>query len=113
MNDVCYLVEYFDDALNYYQVEDVVSKAEFDTIYKEIKKNGKVGQIKSILAVPNGYDSVNRQHSSIEKGKSSVDSDEAQYGRESPKMVRLDREQAEGRERSSSNGSRMALMTFP
>ena len=106
MNDVCYLVECFDDALNYYQVEDVLSKAEFDAIYKEIRKNGKVGQIKSILAAPNGYDSVNRQLSSIETGKSSADSDETQHGRESAEVVRLDREQAEGRGRSSSNGSR-------
>lgn len=106
MNDVCYLVECFDDALNYYQVEDVLSKAEFDAIYKEIRKNGKVGQIKSILAAPNGYDSVNRQLSSIETRKSSADSDETQHGRESAEVVRLDREQAEGRGRSSSNGSR-------
>lgn len=106
MNDVCYLVECFDDALNYYQVEDVVSKAEFDTIYKEIKKNGKVGKIKSILATANGYDSNYRQHSTFDEGKPSADSYEAKHRRESPEVVRLDREQASGRERSSNNGSR-------
>ena len=49
MNDACYLVECFDDALNYYQVEDVVSKQDFDYYYEGIKKHGKVGQIKSIF----------------------------------------------------------------
>jgi hypothetical protein len=57
------------------------------------------------LAALNGYDRVNRQYSSIENGKSGVDSDEAQHGRKSPKMVRLDRKQAGGRERSSGNRS--------
>ena len=41
MNDVYYLVECFDDALNYYQVEDVISKADFENIYKELKENGR------------------------------------------------------------------------
>ena len=41
-------VECFDDALNYYQVEDVISKAEYNVILKEIKEYGRSGQIKSV-----------------------------------------------------------------
>ena len=93
MNNTCYLVECFDDALNNYQVEDVVSKADYEYYYKEITKNGKVGKVKSILAAPAGYDSNNRQYNSLNQRKPSVDSNEAQYRGENSKMVRLDREQ--------------------
>ena len=106
MNDTWYLVEKFDDALNYYQVEDKISQSEFDAIFKEIKKSGKVGQIKSILAAPDGYGSVDRQYNSVEKRESGLDSVETRYGRESSEVVRLDSKQVERRERSSSDGSR-------
>ena len=80
-----------------------ITKSEFETIYKEIKRNGNIGQIKSILAAPNGYDSVDRQHNSIEKGKSSADSLETQYRRESPEMVRVASSENNWRERSASD----------
>ena len=106
MNDVCYLVECFDDALNQYQVEDVVSKQDFDYYYEGIKKNGKVGQIKSILAATNGYDSDYKQYHTADKGKSGINRYEIEHRRESEDVVRLDSNKTAGREQSSSDGSR-------
>ena len=105
MNDVCYLVERFDDALNYYQVEDIVSKQDFEYYYEGIKKHGKVRQIKSILATPDGYDSNYRQYHTSNEGKSGVNRNEIEHGRESSKMVRLDSNQTSGREQSTSDRS--------
>ena len=104
-HDNWYLVEKFDDADNHYQVEEYLTKAEFNKIFKEIKEYGRSGEIKSILAAPNGYDSNNRQYYSLKGRESSSDSDAARYGREDTKVVRLDSQQIDRGERASSDGS--------
>lgn len=105
MNGVCYLVECFDDAPNHYQVEYVVSKQDFDYYYEGIKKHGKIGQIKSILEAPNGYDSDYRQYHTTNEGKPGANRNEVEYGRKSSKVVRLDSDQTSGREQSPSDRS--------
>jgi hypothetical protein len=104
MNDVCYLVECFDDALNYYQVEDVISKAEYNEILKEIKDYGRSGQIKSVQGSFDWYDQLYKSSDSFKGRKSSVDSNKAQHGRKDSQMVRMAPSENKGRERSSSNG---------
>lgn len=103
MNDVCYPVECFDDALNYYQVEDVISKAEFDNIYKEIKQYGRSGQIKSVQGSFDEHDKLYKSNNSSKTGKSGIDSNEARHGRKNSKLVRVDSPENKRRERSSSD----------
>ena len=104
-HDNWYLVEKFEDADNHYQVEEFLTKAEFKKIFKEIKEYGRSGEIKSILAAPNGYDSNDRQHYSLKGRESSSYSNEAGYGREDTKVVRLDSQQIDRGERATSDGS--------
>ena len=106
MNDIRYLVECFDDALNYYQVEDVISKEEFDIIFKEIKEYGRSGQVKSVQGIFDEYDKFHKSNNSSKAGKSSVDSDKTRYGRKDSELVRVASSENKGRERYSSNGSR-------
>ena len=100
-----YLIEKFDDAENYYQVEALISKAEFEMIFKEIKKNGNIGKIKSILSTTNGHDSNNRQHYFTDTREPSVIGSDIKHGNQSSGMVQLDRIQIEGRKRPSSDGN--------
>lgn len=102
MNDNWYLVEKFDDADNYYQVEDLVTKVEFEVIFEEIKKNGNIGKIKSILSTTNGYDSYNRQHYPFDEGESGSIDSKIKHRSQGSKMVRLDSNETKGRERPAS-----------
>ena len=104
MNDRWYLVERFDDADNNYQVEEFITKAEFEKIYKEIKEYGRSGKIKSIQERFVGYDKLNKSSYSLKARKSSIDSNETQYGREDTKVVRMDSGEIERGERIASNG---------
>ena len=106
MNDVCYLVECFDDALNYYQVEDVVSKAEFDIIYKEIKQYGRSGQIKSVQGSTDFIDKLYKSNGFAKTRKPSANSNETRHGTEDSKVQRVGEISSSGRERASSNRSR-------
>jgi hypothetical protein len=105
MNDNCYLVECFDDALNYYQVEDVLSKVQYDEVLKEIKENGRSGQIKSVQGSLDWYDQLYKSSDTSKGRKSSIDSTKAQHGRKNSQMVRVASSENKGREQSSSNGS--------
>ena len=104
MNDSWYLVEKFDDADNGYQVERFVPKSEYNVIFKEIKKNGYFGSIKSVLETPTEYDKRNRSSGSIEGRESSADSSEPQHRRKSDEILRLDQGEADRGERPSSDG---------
>ncbi len=104
MNGRWYLAERFEDADNGYQVEEFVPAKEFGKIFKEIKQNGRSGQIKSILSTVDGYDRVDQRRDSVEGGEPGTDRSEIKYRRKSEKMVRLDRNEAEGREQSGRDG---------
>ncbi len=104
MNDRWYLVERFDDADNNYQVEEFITKAEFEKIYKEIKEYGRSGKIKSVSGGVDRIDSLNRQSYSLKTRKSSIDSNEAQYRSENNQIERVDSGEAKRRERAASNG---------
>ncbi len=106
MNDVCYLVECFDDALNYYQVEGVVSKADFEDIYKEIKEDVRSGQIKSVQGSSDFIDKLNQSISTSQKGKPSSNSNTARYRAEDNRVQRVGESTLARRERSSSDRGR-------
>lgn len=90
MNGNWYLVGRYDDATNNYRVEDVISENEYKFILKGIQEHGKVGKIKSILESSDGYDSYDKRTNSVGREKSSIDSFETEYGRESEKVVQVD-----------------------
>ena len=96
----------YDDALNYYQVEDVFSKAEFDTIYREIKQYGRSGQIKSVQGSTDFIDKLYKSSGFTKTRKSSSNSNETQHGAKNSGVQRVGENSSEGREQSSSNGSR-------
>ena len=105
LKDNWYLVEKFDNAENNYQVEELISKADFEFIFKEYKANGKIGKIKSILSTTDGYVSNDRQYNAVQTGKSSTDNSQTQYRGKGAEMVRLDSNQIEGRERVAGDGN--------
>ena len=94
-----YLVEKFDDALNNYQVEELISNEDFEFVFKEIKEYGRSGKIKSIQSSFDEYDKLYQSSHTTKAGKSSSNSNETQYGRKDTKMVRVDSPTLEGRER--------------
>ena len=98
-------MEKFDDDENNYQVEELISKADFEFIFKEYKANGKIGKIKSILSTTDGYVSNDRQYNAVQTGKSSTDNSQTQYRGKGAEMVRLDSNQIEGRERVAGDGN--------
>ena len=106
MNDVHYLVECFDDALNYYQVEEVISNEDFDIIYKEIKQNGRSGQIESVQESTDFIDKLYKSSGFTKTRKSSANSNETRHGAKNSGVQRVGEISSSGRERSSSNGSR-------
>lgn len=103
MNGAWYLVEKFDDADNGYQVEDIITKKEYDTIYEEIKENGKSGKILSIQRAFTDYDKFYKLNNSIEGRKSSVDSIQTQHGGEDTELLRVDTKKS-SRGQTESNG---------
>lgn len=106
MNNCWYIVEKFDDAENFYQVEERILNSEFNAIFKEIKANARSGQIKSVQGTFDKYDQCHKPNYSSKNGKSSVDSDKTRYGRKDSELVRVASSENKGRERNSSNGSR-------
>ena len=105
MNGIWYLIERFDDALNGYQVERRVLKAEYEKIAKEIKEYGRSGKLKSIQRELAWYDKCYQQSDSNAGARSSVDRSPAEYGREDPQMVRMASPENYGRERTGRDGS--------
>ena len=105
MNNRWYLVERFDDADNHYQVEEFITKAEFEEVFKEIKANGRSGKIKSVSGSVNFIDKLNKQGSSIKGRKSSSSGYEAQYGREDNQIQRMGEKAPEGREQVGNDGN--------
>ena len=104
MRDRWYIVEKFASADNHYQVEDRITKAEFETIFKEIKQYGRSGQIKSVSWGIDEVNKLDKQRSSIKRREPSVDSNKTQYGRQNSRVQQLAENEVEGRERTSSNG---------
>ncbi len=104
-HDNWYLVEKFDDADNRYQVEEYLTKAEFNKIFKEIKEYGRSGRVKSVSGSVDFIDKLNQPSYSLKGRESSSDSDAARYGREDTKVVRMASPEIDGGERASSNGS--------
>jgi len=104
MNNRWYLVEKFDDADNNYQVEEFITKAEFEKVFKEIKANGRSGRIKSVQGIIDKYDKLNQSSYSFERRTASFNRDKTQHGREDSKVVRMDPNEAEGRERYTGDG---------
>ena len=100
-----YLVEKFEDATNYYQVEAFVPKAEYNIIIKEIKEHGRSGKIKSIQESTDFIDKLYKSSDTLERGKSGVDGNKAGHGRKDYKIQRVDQIETARRERSSSYGS--------
>ena len=106
MNDRWYLVEKFEGALNQYQVQDRITKTEFESVYKEIKEYGRSGQIKSVSSYIDEADSGNRQILSYSTAeRSSVNSDEFGYGRQDNRVYPMGEIEAERREQSERNGN--------
>ncbi len=103
MNGSWYLVEKFDDADNGYQVEDIITKKEYDTIYEEIKENGKSGKILSIQRAFTDYDKFYKLNNSIERRESSVDSIQTQHSGEDTELLRVDTKKS-SRGQTESNG---------
>lgn len=109
MKDKWYLVEKFDDATNHYQVEDRITKKEYDKINEEIKANGRSGKILSIQRAFTNYDKFDKLNYPVEGGESSVDSLQTQHGREDTKLLHVDksksqRGQTESHGRGNSEG---------
>ncbi len=95
MKDKWYLVEKFDDVTNHYQVEDRITKKEYDKINEEIKANGRSGKILSIQRAFTNYDKFDKFNYSIKGRKSSIDSLQTQYDRENSQFFRVDKEQSQ------------------
>lgn len=98
MNGRWYLVEKFDDADNGYQVEDYVTKAEYNKIFEEIKQNGRSGKILSIQRAFANYDKFDKLNYSIKGRKPSVDSLQTQYSGEDSQLLRMDKTKSSRRE---------------
>ena len=96
-----YLVEKFDDALNNYQVEELISNEDFEFVFKEIKEYGRSGKVKSISGSTDFIDKLNKSGYSLEGRKSSSNGYETQYGREDNQIQRMGEDQIEGRERAA------------
>ncbi len=105
MNDRWYLVEKFDDAENYYQVEAYVTKREFEAIFKEIKEYGRSGQVKSVSGSTDFIDKLNKSGYSLEGRESSAFGYVTRYGRENNQIQQLGQDETDGRERSASDGT--------
>ncbi len=102
MKNRWYVVEMFDDAENYYQVEGWIRKADYNKVLEDIKKYGRSGRIKSIQGSFDWYDQLNKSGGSFEGRESSLDSYKSKHGEENSKMVRMASSENKGRERSSS-----------
>jgi len=100
-----YLVEKFDDALNNYQVEELISNEDFEFVFKEIKEYGRSGKIKSISGSTDFIDKLNKSGYSLEGRKSGSNGYETQYGRENNPIQRMGEDQIEGRERVAGDGN--------
>ena len=105
INNRWYLVERFDDADNHYQVEEFITKAEFEKVFKEIKAYGRSGKIKSVSGSVDFIDKLNKRGYSLEGRKSSSFGYETQYGRENNQIQQLDKKQIKRRERPTSDGN--------
>ena len=104
MNDRWYLVERFDDADNNYQVEEYITKAEFEKVFKEIQEYGRSGKVKSVSGSVDFIDKLNKQGYSLEGRKSSSLGYATQFGREDNQIQRVDKKQVERGERTSNDG---------
>lgn len=104
MNDRWYLVERFDDADNNYQVEEYITKAEFEKVFKEIQEYGRSGKVKSVSGSIDFIDKLNKQGYSLEGRKSSSLGYATQFGREDNQIQRVDKKQVERGERTSNDG---------
>jgi hypothetical protein len=117
MNDRWYLVERFDDADNGYQVEDYITKAEFNKIFEEIKQYGRSGKIESIQRSTYEIDKLNKRRNTIGGEKSSLIGDETQHGRKDNSIQRVGEEKSQsgqtpsnrGRDSESSGSSKQSL----
>ncbi len=104
MNDRWYLVERFDDADNNYQVEEYITKAEFEKVFKEIQEYGRSGKVKSVSGSVDFIDKLNKQGYSLEGRKSSSLGYATRFGREDNQIQRVDKKQVERGERTSNDG---------
>ena len=105
MHGKWYLVEKFDDAENNYQVEEYITKAEFEQIFKEIKEYGRSGQIKSVQGSTDFIDKLNKSGGTVGSKKPSIDSNGTQYRGKDNQIQRMDKTTVGGRERTSSDRS--------
>lgn len=105
MNDNWYLVEKLADADNKYQVEEFISKTEYQKVFEEIKQYGRSGKIKSISGSIDRIDKLNQSRDSLKGRESGVISNETQYGRKDNSIQRMGEEESRRRE-TSSDGSR-------
>ncbi len=105
MNGQWYIVEKFDDAENYYQVEKRITKAEFDRVYKEIKEDVRSGQVESVQKSTDFVDQLNRSGNPYETGKSGANSNGTRYREKDYSVQQLGKIAADGRERTGRDGS--------
>ncbi len=101
MNGRWYLVEKFDDADNGYQVEDYITKAEYNKIFEEIKQYGRSGKIESIQGSTYEIDKLNKRRNTIGREKSSLIGDETQYRRKDNSIQRVGEEESKKWQTSS------------
>ena len=107
LNNSWYVVEKFDNQDNGYQVERFVAKAEYNSIFEEIKQYGRSGQIKSIQRGFDEYDCIDQQiRGSVRTQESGSDRNISRHGRENPEMDGVAQTEIEERERSASDRSR-------
>ena len=81
----------------------LLTKQEFDKIFKEIKENGRYGKIQSVQESSDWIDKLNQQGNTIDTTKSSIDSMATQHSRENTKVFQVDSREHE-RWETSSNG---------
>ena len=81
-----------------------LSKAEAESVFKEIKENVRSRQIESVSTSTILIDKLNKPSGSSKQGKSVVDSNKIEYGRKNNQIQQLGKEQVSGRERLASDG---------
>ena len=105
MNDRYYLVEKFDDALNYYQVVAGVYAQDVKKIEKEIKEYGRSGKIESVQRGLAIHDQRAGTSAPNKNGGSSVDSSVSGHRYQDRQMVRVASSSRDGGERAGRDGS--------
>ena len=105
MKNRWYVVEMFDDAENYYQVEGWIRKADYNKVLEDIKKYGRSDRIKSIQRSTNRIDMFDQSSGSLEGRESSSNRVRVEYREKNKQIQPMDQETPYWRERSASDGN--------